>query len=142
MICFTIFSFTNQQRSNDVSQSNEVLYSRNGRITGRTLPSIPNVTQTFVAEPGIFLNYPYVMSHAFLFNCYPVTVAPPALYYYVPVQSQLNPNQYLSLSAIQRPSNSNTYLLHPTTMIESSFSNERIDRKLYEKYNISFNDTL
>lgn len=99
---------------------------------------------------GLVLNYPYIMNQPLLVNYY--TKAPnqpqyPTFYYYLPALSNLYQNQYFLINSEQQQSANGSIQMNnvDTTSISmppNVLPREQVDRAMYEKYNISYNDNL
>lgn len=142
--------FINQQNSYSAGASNEFLSSVNVRTDNCTLTNARHVSQNlFHAGSGIIVNYPYTINQPLVLNCYAgMVIQPggsPAFYYYLPMGSSFNQNQYVLVNTIhQLPSTSNIQVSGSNAMLGHSLSNtnEKIDRQIFETYNISFDDSL
>lgn len=99
---------------------------------------------------GLVFNYPYIINQPLLVNYY--TNAPnqpqyPTIYYYLPTQSNLYQNQYVLINSEQQQSANGSIRVNnvDTTSISmppSALPREQVDRAMYERYNISYNDNL
>lgn len=100
----------------------------------------------------IISNYPcYTIDQPLLVNYYasrvPIQPQYPAIYYYFPSVSNLYQNQYVLINNEHQPfRNGHIQVSNLNTSADDMHSNDLahgpVIREIYEKYNISFNDTL
>lgn len=151
--CFMLFKFFHSliHKRNTRSTISETNFSAgNIGLTNCTPMNYGVVNYGLNTGSGLVFNYPYIINQPLLVNYY--TRAPdqpqyPTIYYYLPTQSNLYQNQYVLINSEQQQSANGSFQVNNvnTTSISmppNALPRERVDRAMYERYNISYNDNL
>lgn len=112
----------------------------------------------FDVGSGIVFNYPYAINQPLFVNCHPVATIQtqsPAVYYFLPTEPNVYQNQLLlvdprtaaaAMAANRQVSIGDVQIPSQYSVIQNIGQNQillmDVNRELYEKYNISFNDAL
>lgn len=147
-------SFVNQHH---LQSSNEPLNSVNVQMANCSL--ITNQTSNrnnIGAGSRVVLNYPYAINQPLFVNYYPgaiVQAQSPAIYYFLPPELNVYRNQFVLVNPAlataaatvnRQVSFGNVQIPNQNSVVQNVGLNEfmTVNRALYERYNISFNDTL
>lgn len=129
---------------------NETLSAVNIGFANCTLMNDRAVTNGLNVGTGIVLNYPYAINQPFLVNYYartPIQAQYPAIYYYFPSLSNLYQSQYVLINTEHQHTPIASIQVNDSSSSSSCIDNVTpsqapVNREVYEKYNISFNDAL
>ena len=149
--------FVNQQRPH-LQSSNETLNAINVQMANCSLIANQSMNvNNFDVGSGIVFNYPYAINQPLFVNYHPVATIQtqsPAVYYFLPTEPNVYQNQFLlvdpvtaaAVAANRQVSIGNVQIPSQYSVIQNIGQNQillmDVNRALYEKYNISFNDAL
>lgn len=142
-----------QQQNSRINNAalNETLSSVHIGLANFTLTNNGAANYGLNAESEIVLNYPFTINQQpLLVNYYartPLQAQYPAIYYYFPSVSNVHPQQYVLINTQQQQTPNENIQVNSVSAAANNLHRSNlpygiVDRELFEKYNISFNDAL